>query len=286
MRSNGTATTEKIRLVAGGSPSSVPVNLDYQTAYDMKREAGSLTQGNVHIGKALAHLAGTYDASGPSTTVQMRLTGQSMPVPDLEGVLPAAGITLPRGASLTSGTLDLDLALSGPLDALVITGPVNLSNGRLTGFSLQSKLGALSSFVGLGSGGSDTVIQTLSSNLRVDPTGTRADNLNLVVQSLGAITGNGFISPDGKLDCSMLAKLTASGGAMGAVSSALSSLTGGGKSQGGGIPFKIQGTTSDPVFVPNVGAIARGVLGGSQGSGSTSGSGGFLGGLLGKKKLP
>lgn len=289
MSSQGTIKTERIRLLSGGSPSTVPVNLDYTTAYTPKSQSGTLSQGDVHIGKALAHLTGTFDTSGTSTAVQMKLNGQAMPITDLQAVLPAVAITLPPGASLSSGSLNLDLALNGPVDKLVITGPVNLSNGRLAGFSLKSKLGALGSFAGLGgNSGSDTEIQTLSAVLRVDPSGTRAQNLNLVVPTVGSITGDGFVSATSQLDCSLIAKLGGSG-AMGAATSALSSF-GGGKSQGG-IPFKIEGTTSHPVFVPEVGAMAKSMLKGIAGGAAAGGQNnpanqvqGALGGLFGKKK--
>jgi AsmA protein len=287
MSSKGTVKADKLKLVAGGSPSSVPVNVDYSTAYDLKRQAGSLKQGDVHIGKALAHLTGTYDTAPATTAVQMRLNGQAMPVTDLQGILPAAGVTLPSGAALQAGTLDLNLAINGPVDRLVITGPVNLSNGKLSGFNLKSKLGALSSFTGLGGGGgSDTDIQTFSADLRVDPSGTQANNLNLIAPSIGTITGNGTISSGGQLNFKMLAKLAA-GSAAGSMTSALSALTGGGKSQSGGIPFAITGTTSNPVFVPDVKGIAGGMLQGATG-GTTSNPAdtvqGVLGGLFGGKK--
>jgi AsmA protein len=288
MSSQGTVKTERIRLVAGGAPSTVPVNLNYTTAYTPKRQSGTLSQGDVHIGKALAHLTGTYDTSGASTAVQMKLNGQAMPATDLQGVLPAAGIILPPGSSLSSGSLNVDLALSGPVDKLVITGPVNLSNAKLAGFNLKSKLGALASFAGLGgNSGSDTEIQTLSTNVRVDPSGTHAQNMLLLVPAIGSITGDGFISSANQLDCKMIAKLSSSGLA-GAASSALSSFTGGGKSQNG-IPFKIQGTTSKPVFIPEVGAVAGNMLknaaGGAGGQNNPASQvQGVLGGLFGKKK--
>jgi AsmA protein len=290
MSSQGTVKTERIRLVAGGAPSTVPVNIDYTTAYTPKRQTGTLSQGDVHIGHALAHLTGTYDTSGAATAVQMKLNGQSMPVTDLQGVLPAAGIVLPSGASLSSGTLNLDLALAGPVNKLVITGPVNLSNAKLAGFNLKSKLGALGSFAGLGgNSGSDTEIQTLSANVRVDPSGTHAQNMLLLVPAIGSITGDGFISAASQLDCKMVAKLS-SAGLAGAASTALSSLTGGGKSQNG-IPFKIQGTTSKPVFVPEVGAMAGSMVKGLAGSAGAGGQNnpvnqvqGVIGGLFGKKK--
>ena len=284
MTSKGTLKAEKIKLVANGLPSKVPLNVDYDTSYELKSETGNLTQGDVHIGKALARLVGSYNLSGATAAVQMKLAGKAMPVTDLQGVMPAVGITLPSGASLTSGGLDTDLAITGPVDKLVIVGPVNLANAKLAGFNLKSKLGALSSFTGLGNtSGSDTEIQTLSANLRVDPQATRADNLNLVVPALGTITGNGTVSANQQLDCKMVAKLEASGGAVGAVASILGS--GGGKSSSLSIPFSVKGTTSNPSFVPDVSGVAKGLVKGNMGNAgnAASAASSILGGFLKKK---
>ena len=213
-----------------------------------------------------------------------------MPVSDLQDFLPAAGVTLPSGASLQSGSLDLNLSISGPVDKLVIAGPVNLANGKLAGFSLKSKLGALSSFAGLGGGGgSDTDIQKLSANLHQDPSGTQANDLILVAPAIGTVTGTANVGASGQLNCKMVANLSGNNPA-GALTSGLSAFTGGGKSgQGGGIPFTITGTTSNPVFLPDVkgvaGSMAKGALG-SAGSASQAGqdASSVLGGFLGKKK--
>jgi AsmA protein len=286
MTSKGTVKANRIKLKPTGSPASVPVDVDYDTAYDLKRQAGTLKQGDVHIGKGLAHLTGGYDISGASATLNMKLNGQGMPIADLEGMLPAAGITLPSGASMKSGNLDLNLALNGPVDKLIITGPVKLTDGKIAGYNLKSKLGALSSFGGLGGKGggegSDTEIQSLSTDLRVDPAETQTNNLDVVVPSIGTVTGNGTVSADGKLNYKMSAKLS---GAMGVMSSPLS-LAGGNKSNGGGIPFSVTGTTSNPVFLPDVagmaGNMAKGVA--SAPEGAAKGATGAIGGLFGKKK--
>ena len=287
MKSNGTVNVNKVKVVANGSPASVPVNVDYATAYELASQKGNLTQGDVHIGKALAHLTGAYDIAGASPTVQMKMNGQTMPVADLEGILPAVGVALPSGAKLESGSLDLALAISGPVDKLVITGPVNLSNGKIAGFSLSSKLGALGSFTGLGGkGGSDTEIQKLSADLRQDPSGTQANNLIVVVPSIGTVTGTANVSASGQLDCKMNAKLA---GGIGTVTSAMTSFGGKG-AQSNGIPFKITGTTSNPIFMPDVtgmaGSMAKGLAGGATGAagGATGAATSALGGLFGKKK--
>lgn len=285
MTSKGTAIAEKARFAPNASPATVPVNIDYAATYDLGSNAGSLTQGVIHIGKAVATLGGTYNGAGAVTTVDMKMRGKAMPVPDLEGVLPAVGVQLPSGASLQTGTLDLALAITGPVDKPVITGPVNLSNAKLAGYNLNGKLGALASFAHLGKAGTDTEIQTLSTNLRVDPTGTHAQNLDLIVPSLGAMTGNGTVSPAGQLDCRMVAKLGTNNVA-GVMNSALGSLTGGGGANGGGgIPFKVSGTTSKPIFTPDVGGMGSSIKGAPAGAkGAAGAASSALGGFLKKKK--
>jgi AsmA protein len=288
MTSKGTVKADKIKAVAGGSPSKVPVNVDYATVYDMKKETGVLNKGDVHIGSALARLTGSYDTSGATAKLDMKLNGSGMPVADLEGILPAVGVTLPSGAALTSGSLNLNLTITGPVDKLVIAGPVDLANGKLSGFNLKSKLGALSSFPGLGGagggGGSDTEIQKLSANLHVDPSGTQANDLDVVVPSIGTVTGTANVSASGKLDCKMSAKLA---GGLGTVTSALTSFSSSKNSEG--IPFTITGTTSNPIFLPDVkgmaGNMAKGLGGNATGAaGQATGAAKALGGLFGKKK--
>lgn len=300
MSSKGTVKANKLKVSAAGQPSSVPVTVDYATDYTLKSQAGVLNQGDVHIGNALARLTGNYNTSAEPTKVDMKLNAQGMPLGDLEGFLPAVGVVLPPGSKLQGGTLTANLTITGPVDKPVIVGPVNLSNAKLAGFSLKSKLGALSSFTGLGGGGggSDTEIQTLSANVRNDPSGSKIDNLNLVVPTIGTVTGAGTVSAAGQLDFKLVAKLA---GALGGISQVAggaggiaSSLMGGGakgNSSGGGIPFKVQGTTSNPQVIPDIGGamgnMVKGSIPGVGNAGNPAGAASnALGGLLGKKKKP
>lgn len=268
--SKGSVQAEKLRFAPDAKPATVPVNVDYETTYDLRRSTGSLTQGEVHIGKALASLAGTYDMSGPTTKLNLKMNGTAMPATDLQGMFPALGVALPTGAALQSGTLDAALTFSGPMDTLVIAGNVNLAHARLTGYNLGGELGALQSFAGLGNAGKDTEIQTLSAQVRVDATGTNLQNMNLIVPAIGDLTGTAHISPAGALDCRLVAALAGNGlggtvqrlvpkGIGGAIAGALGSLAGagGGGSAGakGGIriPFRVTGTTDKPVFRPDLG---------------------------------
>jgi AsmA protein len=285
--SKGKITANKLKLVPGGSPAGRSIEVDYNANYNLKPQTGSLAQGDVRIGKAVAHLSGTFNNSGVTPSVAMKLTGVDMPASDLESVLPAVGVILPSGASLKEGTMNVNLAINGPVDKLVTTGPVKLSNGKLTGFDLGGKMGALSSFAGIPKG-SDTVIQTLSSDLRVAPEGIRADQLNLVVPTIGSMTGSGTIASNQALNFKMVANLSGLKSPLGKITS-LSSIAGGQSGSGGGVPFKIQGTTSKPEFIPDIGAMTGGLSKGAAGSIPASGQdiqnlGKQLGGIFGKKK--
>jgi hypothetical protein len=194
-------------------------------------------------------------------------------------------VILPSGAGLQGGTADADLAIEGAVDRLVTTGDLKVSNARLTGFDLASKMSVLSALTGL-KGGSDTVIQTLSSNLRISPEGIRADNLKLIVPSIGTMTGRGTIGANNALDFHMVATLSnpGQGSMLGQMASGIPML---GQSAQGTIPFMIQGTTSSPVFVPDVGGmVSSGIITSLQPQQQLGQQGlsGMLGGLLGKKK--
>ena len=150
---------------------------------DLDREAGTITQGDIAIGKALARLTGGFQTQGETQVVNLKLSAPDMSVDELQSMLPALGIVLPSGSQLRGGTLSADLAITGPLDKLVIAGPVRLSNTKLAGFDMGSKLGALSAFSGKAPSSPDTTIQNASLNARVAPDMTRADAINLAIPS-------------------------------------------------------------------------------------------------------
>jgi AsmA protein len=254
MNSKGKVTATGVQLMVGASPARVPVEIDYASDYNTKSERGVLTEGDVHVGKAVARLTGEYNFAGDTPALRMKLAGQKMAVTELEAALSAIGVTLPSGASLKQGTLDATLAINGPVDGLVIAGPTNLADAKMAGFDLGAKLGDIAALAGLPKNG-ETIIETLSSTLRVAPQGIQVDALNLIAPSIGTLTGSGTIVPGGAMDFTMLAKLTGSS----AVAGGLSRLASLGQ-PANGIPFRIQGTTSKPEFVPDVRRAADAAL--------------------------
>ena len=233
---DGTLTATGLQVVQKGSPAGRPVEVNIAVAHNLKREVGTITRGEIAMGKAVAHLTGTYDVHGKVTTVNLKLIGQGMPVDELEAMLPAVGVVLPPKATLKGGDVNVNLASVGPVDKLVTTGSVQMQNTALANFNLGQKLAAVSALSGKQTG-NDTSIQNFSSDVRMAPEGTEAKNVNLNVPAIGVLTGNGTVSPQNQLAFKMNAAV-----------------------DGMGIPFAIQGTTSDPKFVPDVKGLATGLL--------------------------
>jgi len=255
-RLTGVAHATGLQLVRGSSPARVPIDVSFDADYDKATRRGVLKPGDVHIGKALARLGGSYDLTGETAVVRMTLSGRRMPVPAVQASLPAVGIVLPPGAALTSGTLDTDLTIAGPLDRLVITGPADVSNARIAGFDLGSKMGSLVSF-GRRPASGDTAIDTLKAVLRIAPDGMQAQDILVVMPAIGSMTGHGTVAPSGAIHFVMLGRMNA-GNAANVVGDVMSRATGFGlPASSNAIPFRIEGTTANPVFVPDVGATVR-----------------------------
>ena len=259
-KTTGTLKAANLQVVKKGSPAGKPVQVAYTVDFDLAKQAGDISQCEISMGKALAHLTGTYDAHGQVTSVNLKLNGQGMPVDDLEAMLPALGVVLPPKSQLKGGDLNTNLAIVGPVDKLVTTGTVKMQNSTLANFSLGSKLSGIPSLSGK-SAGNDTTIQNFSSNVRVAPEGTRADNIDLVVPSIGTVTGAGTVSPSDQLAF----KLKAAVGGMGA------------------IPIDVSGTTSDPHFLPDVKGMATGMLKGALGGKIPANPASSVTGMFGKK---
>src|SRR6516164_6777987 len=254
----GLFTGRQLKFSPKGTPGPKVVTIKHSVDYDLDKQTGTIKQGDVAIGNAQAHLTGTFQAQGDTEVVNLKLNAPNMPVDELEPMLPSLGVVVPQGSQLKGGTLSAELGIAGPIDRLVITGPVRLSNTQLANFDLGSKLGALSAFTGKTASSRDTSIQNASLNARVAPEGTTADNIAVNIPALGDMTGNGTISPEGALNFKMLANL------QGGVVSGLTKVAG--VSSGpNGIAFAIQGTTSAPRFVPDVGGIATSLARGAVG---------------------
>jgi AsmA protein len=248
LASKGSVTATHVRLVSRGKPGAVPIGVDYDATYSLKDHRGTLRSGAVRVGRAAARLTGAYDASGRSVALRMKIQGDRLPAADLEAALPAVAMSLPAGASLRDGTLDLALTLTGPMDRLVIAGPTTLSRVTVSGFDLADRLGSLPGFGSTPKSG-ETLIETLGATIRIAPEGIDVDQIAVVAPAVGTLSGDGTISPANALDFRMVATLTAA-----SVTSRLGRLLPAGGAAV--IPFRVIGTAENPVFVPDAGRAA------------------------------
>jgi AsmA protein len=300
----GNVKFSKALLIAGGAPAGVPVIVDFNTKYNLRKNAGVLNPSTLKIGSAAAHLNGTYQSAGEATVVNIKLEGKDMPAKDLEAFLPALGIHLPKGASLAAGSLNTDLNITGPTNKLVTNGTVGLFRAKIANFDLGSKMSTISMLTGIKTG-QDLDIEKLTTNLRMAPDGLQAENFLAVVPALGNLIGGGTINSKNDLDFKMAATLansatfTSSGGApVSGIGGVLGAIGGGkGNCKGATIPFLVHGTTADPKFVPDVGGIAASLVKSQLGCAGSTASGvtapqqlnpntavDALGGLFKKKK--
>jgi len=267
-KAGGTLKASNLVVVKKGSPAGRPVDVKFAAVHNLANDAGNITQGDIAMGKAVAHLTGSYNAHGKVTTVNLKLNGQNMSVDDLEAMLPALGVVLPPKATLKGGGLDVNLASTGAVDQLVTTGTIKLHDTQLANFNLGQQLATVAALAGKNTG-NDTSIQNLSSDVKMSPAGTQANNINLTVPSIGVLTGAGTVSPANALAFKMKADVS-----------------------GMSVPFGVTGTTSAPKFTPDVKGIATGFLEGAlanQAKGANAQQENPINsvmGLFGKKKQP
>ncbi len=278
LASNGTVHADRLQLVRGGAPTPKPVDISYTIHHNLDARTGQIDTLKLSTGGVAVQVNGTYQMTGPQTTVALNLSAPNLPVNQVQGLLPVAGIRLPSGSSLQGGTITAKLAINGPVNALTISGPVEVDNTRLAGFDLGSKIQGLKPTGGSQGG---TAIQTLRANVTSSPAGTRLENIYTAVPAIGTATGGGTVSPGGGLNFNLLAKLSTSSGVasqalggLGAANGVLGQTVSAAVAKG--IPLTITGNTSNPiihadlskVLKQNAGSILQQQLGQRLGKGN------------------
>ncbi len=294
LNANVSANIQGLQVAKNGSPSPKPVIVQLTVAQNLQALTGQLQPAVITIGKAVINVAGTYQTSGPTTAINLKVTTQATSIDELEAFLPSVGVHLPSGSRLQGGTLTTNLNVTGSAAAPIINGPIRIDNTNLAGFDLGSKLGPLSSLAGIKSG-SGTAIQSLSTNVTINGGNVRTDNVSVIVPAIGSATGAGTISAAGALNYNVILKLTGvvdavsgKGGAAsgaggiagqllgmipaGAAGGAAGSVIGNyaGAALRNGVPVAIGGTTSNPTFTPNMGGIVNSATSGSTTKGGAA----------------
>ncbi|MGC9292534.1 MAG: AsmA family protein [Acidobacteriaceae bacterium] len=258
LASNGVKVTSSGNVVGNhmlfstqGRPAAIPMKLEYAVAYDLASSIGEISRAVLSAGQVAAYLNGRFQMLPARSQVQLQLEGRNLSIDALQSLLPAFGVNLPNGSVLQGGVLSTSLAIAGPVNGLVITGPLTVNNTRLSGFDLGSQLKAIAALNRLGGGtGNVTEVQTLQADLRDTQQALTLTNILAVVPSLGQATGSGTVYPGGQLNFNMVAKFSSAGG-LGAIANGVMAFLPGGygqRVQNEGVPLTVRGTTSNPVF--------------------------------------
>jgi len=287
LNSTGKIVASKLQLARSGSPASQPVDVDYTVSDDLNKDTGRISDLSIHTGSVAVHVNGNYRLARPGFALDLHLSAPSLPIDQLEKLLPTVGVHLPSGSQLHGGTLTANLAITGPLSAMVIAGPVQIDNSQLAGFDLGSKIEGINPLKGTSGG---TAIEKLSLELHSSPQSTQFDNIYASVPQIGTASGSGSVSPAGALDFQLVAKLNNATPVGAVVNSGLNmvgSLLGGGSNStaNNGIPLTIKGTASNPSIRANIGSMLKqqtgGLFGKSSGQQKTNTTS-VLKGLFGK----
>jgi len=254
IHSEGHGRVEKLRLVRGGTAVSQPVSFSYATDYSLAKQSGVIRAGEISLGKAKAQLSGSYSLRGNALVSHLKLSGSQLPLENVEAVLGALGIQPPARSTFQGGTVTANMLLDGRMDRLVTSGSAEIDNARLEGFDLGSKLGSIPGLSGLPSSSKLTIV-SLSSQFRISPQTTHLSNLKTEISGIGSVTGGGDIDASNRLQFKMVAHIASNS----VTRSALNGI--GLRALPNDVPFKVEGTTSLPIFLPDLSVMAKSIAG-------------------------
>jgi AsmA protein len=268
---NGTVQIENLKLRKDAAAAPKPLNLTYSGTHRVRENSGQIDDAIVKVGDAAIHVSGTYRAVTPTATgaagatgtsgaanlevplLNLKLSGQNLPIDDLQSLMTAAAVRLPNGSKLKGGMLSMNLAVTGPAKSLIISGPIAIDNARLVGFDVSSKIHGIASLSGVKTGDA-TEIEKLRANVRVTNGGIVADRIYAVIPAMGELSGSGTISAANQLDFNLIAKVTSASG-FGKVGVSLFSALSGGSGKKSGVPLHITGTPDEPYITADVGGV-------------------------------
>ncbi len=264
LTTTGKATASQLKLALNGTPAPKPVDVSFSLSDNLSSRTGQVNDLAIQTGSVAVHIAGSFRHDGDEPVLNLHLSAPGLPVDQVEQLLPAAGVTLPSGSRLEGGTLTASLAITGPANAITISGPIELDNTALTGFDLGSRIQGINPIGGTSSG---TEIQKLSADVNNSPQGTCFTNIDAEVPKIGSATGEGTVSPSEELNFQLNAKIAALSAVGGVVNNAVGGLFGKGsqsasKSNSGGIPLTITGTASNPSIHAQMGKMLKQAVGG------------------------
>lgn len=259
LTTNGTMHIQNLKLRKGASAAPKPLDFAYSGTHLLKENTGQIEDAMAKIGDAAIHVSGTYQPGAlgaEDPELNLRLSGQSLPIDELQHLMTAAGVRLPNGAVLKGGMLALNLVIIGQAKSLVISGPIELDNTRLVGFDIGSKIHGIAALSGLKTGDT-TNIEKLRVSVRITNASVVADKIDAVIPAFGELAGSGTVSSTDQLDFNLIAKIESAEGIGKVGAELLTKLNGPGETskKTTGVPLRIIGTPEDPSITADVGGI-------------------------------
>ncbi len=253
LESDGTTLSSTGKIKASGlqlSPSGLSaqelVDIDFTASHNIETRKGTASDIAVHTGAVAVHVNGSFEFTPQEVMLDLHIAAPSLPIDQVERLLPVVGIHLPAGSSLQGGTLTANIAITGPATTTTLAGPVEIDNTKLLGFDLASKIEGMTPLTGTSGG---TQIQVLKATVNSSPQITRITNILGNLPQLGSATGEGTIAESGAINFTLTAKLNPSNPAGAATKPAPFSNR--------AIPLTITGTATNPSIKANAGAAPR-----------------------------
>jgi AsmA protein len=243
----GAVTIDKLKISKTGAVAPRPVAANIAIAHDLKTRRGNIARSTLKLGSASANISGSYALGGASPSINATLDAPNMPLNELVAFLPTFDIVLPTGATLDGGTVSVDATARGPASDPNATGTFKIENTTLKGYDLGSKLRFIQQLAGIAT--SPTTQITLASvKFDSDPTARNIREIILNAPTIGQLSGSGVISPKHDLDFKMKAVVKTGGVLAAALAQRGETTT---------VPFSIRGNASNPIFTPDVKALAN-----------------------------
>ena len=259
LTTKGTMHIQNLKLRKGAAAAPKPLDFTYSGTHLLKENTGQIEDAMAKIGGGEIHLSGTYQPgalSAEDPELNLKLSGQSLPIDEIQHLMTAAGVRLPNGAVLKDGKLALNLVIVGHAKSLVISGPIELDNTRLVGFDIGSKIHGIAALSGLKTGDT-TNIEKLRVSVRITDTSIVADKIDAVIPAVGELTGRGTVSSTDQLDFNLIARIESAEGIGKVGAELLTKLNGPGATskKTTGVPLRVTGTPEDPSITADVGGI-------------------------------
>ncbi len=259
--SDGKVHAEHLILLKGGKAAPYPLDVSYQVVHSLKSNSGQVSDLVFQTGAIAVHIKGNYQLPANVPVFDLKLLAQSVPLNEMQALMPAVGAKLPNGATLSGGTLSANFTIKGSPTDNVIVGSYEIKNTKLVGYDLGSKIAGIAALGGIKTGDT-TVIDVSRANVRITKSGSESTKIYSVLPALGESTGSGTVSPSGQLDFHLISKVTSAKGlnkvGINLLTKLNSTSDAAKPSTAAGIPIRITGTAEEPVITADVNGLVKG----------------------------